>query len=598
MFASPMECAGRQEDLVICSDLPACDEAYESCSPLNGLWDEWADWSSCSCAGVKERHRAIKRHATCGGEPVTGPEIEAINCPPTCHKDEPIECVVSDWTEWSKCDLMCGGGEKTASRKITQNSTNCGETCDADLQKTAPCNTQACDGPIDCEVSDWTPWSPCSVSCDGGQKNRSRHFAHLAQYGGDGCDDIYLNEVAPCGETCCEGEPQDCEWGAWSAWGDCSQECDGGHQTRVKVLEKEPRITGALCESADVMEQRACNTQACDPYAQPKDGLWGSWGEWSICSVTCDSGYRFRQRDIAQQPARGGAGVTGDAQDYEICYENPCSHAAIDCAFAAWSEWGACSSTLKGTQTRSRETLTQAEGGGKPCAGSMHEVRACNDAKMAEALGYLDCQWGEWEQYGFCSKTCGGGQKARVRQIKQLRVGGGAECEGSQKETHQCNAQLCNGPSDMDHDCVWSPWSDWGDCDAQCGGGEKKRYRYISESAMNYGKQCHPKDSREVMPCNTHQCGKELFCVWAEWGDYTPCSATCGAGTKKRNRVLEQSHAAVPGALDTTYLALGGVTLSGPSAFALSGSAGFAAVLGAVALARIMRRSSYGTVQE
>ena len=21
--------------------------------------------------------------------------------------------------------------------------------------------------------------------------------------------------------------------------------------------------------------------QACDPYAQPKDGLWGSWGEWS-----------------------------------------------------------------------------------------------------------------------------------------------------------------------------------------------------------------------------------------------------------------------------------------------------------------------------
>ena len=35
---------------------------------------------------------------------------------------------------------------------------------------------------------------------------------------------------------------------------------------------------------------------------------------------------------------------------------------------------------------------------GKPCAGSMHEVRACNDVKMADALGYLDCQWGEWEQ--------------------------------------------------------------------------------------------------------------------------------------------------------------------------------------------------------
>ena len=33
-----------------------CNQAYESCSPLNGLWDEWADWSPQLCAGFFHHH--------------------------------------------------------------------------------------------------------------------------------------------------------------------------------------------------------------------------------------------------------------------------------------------------------------------------------------------------------------------------------------------------------------------------------------------------------------------------------------------------------------------------------------------------------------
>jgi hemicentin len=229
----------------------------------------------------------------------------------------------------------------------------------------------------------------------------------------------------------------------------------------------------------------------------------------------------------------------------------------------------------------------------------MHEVRACNDKPLSEALEWKDCVWDEWAPYGFCSKTCGGGQRARSREIHQLRVGGGKECEGAQKETAPCNTELCNTLSEADQDCQWAPWSAWAACSATCGGGETKRYRYISHTARNYGKECVPEDSREVEPCNEQPCGEKLFCVWAEWGSYTPCSTTCGSGTKKRSRNLESSHHAPVGeALDTTYLAIAGVTFSGPSALALSGSAGFAVVVGTVLLARRARRSSYGSVQE
>jgi hypothetical protein len=178
-------------------------------------------------------------------------------------------------------------------------------------------------------------------------------------------------------------------------------------------------------------------------------------------------------------------------------------------------------------------------------------------------------------------------------------LGAGKECEGSQKETAPCNAELCDAASEANQDCQWAPWSQWGACSATCDGGETKRYRYVSKSARNYGKECLPEDSRQVRACNMEPCGTKLFCVWADWGAYTPCSTSCGAGTKKRSRALESSHTAPVGeALDTTYLAIAGVTLSGPSVLALSGSAGFAAVIGTVMLARRLRRSSYTSVQE
>ena len=44
------------------------------------------------------------------------------------------------------------------------------------------------------------------------------------------------------------------------------------------------------------------------------------------------------------------------------------------------------------------------------------------DAGVGEidtCLPPTDCQWGNWEEWGACSLTCGGGQHARTRKVRR-----------------------------------------------------------------------------------------------------------------------------------------------------------------------------------
>merc|ERR1712117_112075 len=55
----------------------------------------------------------------------------------------------------------------------------------------------------------------------------------------------------------------------------------------------------------------------------------------------------------------------------------------------------------------------------------------------------VDCKWGEWSDWGQCSKTCGGGNQERTRSFDQQAEYGGASCPGKATETRGCNAQAC-----------------------------------------------------------------------------------------------------------------------------------------------------------
>ena len=58
----------------------------------------------------------------------------------------------------------------------------------------------------------------------------------------------------------------------------------------------------------------------------------------------------------------------------------------------------------------------------------------------------VDGNWGQWGDYGTCSKSCDGGRKQRKRQCDDPPASnGGKKCEGLPYEETSCNTNACDG---------------------------------------------------------------------------------------------------------------------------------------------------------
>lgn len=64
-------------------------------------------------------------------------------CPAGTTECGPIDCEVTEWTEWGKCDADCAGGFQTRTRKVTVLPSHGGAKCPV-LAETRECNTHKC----------------------------------------------------------------------------------------------------------------------------------------------------------------------------------------------------------------------------------------------------------------------------------------------------------------------------------------------------------------------------------------------------------------------------------------------------------------------
>ena len=88
------------------------------------------------------------------------------------------------------------------------------------------------------------------------------------------------------GELCEIAPPVDGGYSDWSDWSSCSASCEGGNEFRERTCTNPaPKHGGADC--ADLGEyriDRSCNTEPC---LVVTDGGFSPWSEWSICSNSC-----------------------------------------------------------------------------------------------------------------------------------------------------------------------------------------------------------------------------------------------------------------------------------------------------------------------
>jgi len=169
-----------------------------------------------------------------------------------------------------------------------------------------------------------------------------------------------------------------------------------------------------LC-TGDMVETTVCpDSPQCigEHDCAPQDCTWGEWHDWENDGI---SGLCTRSRSFSPSLC-GGTQCFG--KNRETMYCEPLVHPPQPCEFTAWSQWTACDARLL-QRWRGRNIAKEPAFGGAPCEGPLTTTEPCGDRAAP-----VHCVLGNWMEWSGCSRECGGGQQTQVRAIMQEAAAG------------------------------------------------------------------------------------------------------------------------------------------------------------------------------
>ena len=239
--------------------------------------------------------------------------------------------------------------------------------------------------------------------------------------------------------------------GQWGKWSECSASCGGGLETRQYSFLDGVKCGKACLHGDGDKQQQECNNDVPCPV-----DCEGSWGEYTSCSATCDTGVQSRMFTVTQEALHGGKAcpqTCGTVEDHP-CSTEPCEK---NCK-GRWEDWSECVGPKgawcgpNGTQTSDFTVTQNHTEGGCGCTatkwGSKTEVDVDESTVDTRECDLPCCpercegEWGEWGQcvgatqlkmvvpsaYGDVptEMCCGGGTKTKTFEVTKDKVCGGA----------------------------------------------------------------------------------------------------------------------------------------------------------------------------
>ena len=570
--------SGNVLDRTHCSSLPLpriSEICYKPCSD-DCVVSEWSEWSECSeiCDGVIGSQSRQRNFVALGTScPYTDADlIETRNCssPEPCVKE--VYYIIED--PWGLCkeemDTSQSSGDPSTLLQFTDSGSS--TRCRVGLQnRTAICMRgdnaippeecpisyepllkRPCNLPCssECQYTEWTAYSECSVTCGSGVKTRLRRLLQFSDSSLD-CsvdDDGFQKDTISCD---CPTIPE-YVWYLFD-YGDCipfpsllsqlsqptlaGSPCGYGYENRsveCRHISSGYRVGDEFCLQAG--EDRPSEVRSCVVACQDRC-IVTEWSNYTQCTAESD---RIRTREII-------ACSRYDRQDWEWCCPElsglqltetiPCERPNLaEYNLQPTSRYGVCIiddpslSCGNGFEYLSY-VCTDSQGNRVseefcPPSSSVTPRRACS------IQCETNCQLSPWTEWGACSTSCGRGTRMRTRHVNRAPENVGRPC-GNLTETDVCENSACPYA-----EYVPGPFSacTLADSNSTCGVGMQTRQAIcLVDGQASTDQECqHATFTFELSRVCELPCVGE--CVVSEWGEWSPCPTDCYPRICQHNR--------------------------------------------------------------
>ncbi|XP_023246148.1 spondin-1-like [Copidosoma floridanum] len=280
-------------------------------------------------------------------------------------------------------------------------------------------------------------------------------------------------------------------------------------------LEDDATATTAAAAAAVVTDEPSNKMQK----TAPKACRVTAWSDWGECSETCGPGVKRRTRQYKNEKSAAKRRCESRLTDEATCQlSDKCPDSEPDpekCPLTEWAEWSACSRSC-GPESKTRERTFRGKRRRKQC----QHLYPGAELRQTEDCGNPECAGGEPDK-----ETTGDA----VTVSEHTEEEASSEPPTDEPPSSDDGGGGGGGDDDNDDDDDDDDDDNDGDDDDMVGA-ENVGRRYELERP-DYTTATFVRRRKKVS-----KCVRERYTEWSLW---SPCSVTCGLGTKSRSRQIK-----------------------------------------------------------